>query len=128
MKKLNKFGGKLLFESNIKKIDISNLFPDESFLQNILLSWIDIKGNLNEENISQEIIWNNSTLKIEGNNRGIKLIEHIYNYRKKDFYILRDFSNLYQIPNADFLKYNSIQSSIPKCTKLKLRDFVICLK
>ena len=53
MKKLNKFGGKLLFESYIKKSDISYLFPDESFLQNILLSWIVIKDNLNEDNISQ---------------------------------------------------------------------------
>ena len=130
MKKLNKFGGKLLFESNIKKSDIAYLFPDESFLQNILLSWIDIKGNLNEDNISQEIIWNNSTLKAEGKtfyykswyDRGIKLIEHIYDYRKKDFYNFRDFSNLYQIPNADFFKYNSILSSIPRCWKLKLKE------
>ena len=53
-------------------------------------------------NISQEIIWNNSTLKAEVKtffykswyNRGIKLKEHIYDYRKKDFNNFRDFSNL----------------------------------
>ena len=93
MKKLNQFGGKLLFESNIKRNDIIKHFTDETFFKNILLSWIDINEHVRKENVSQEILWNNSELKIGGNifyykiwyNRGIKLIEHIYDYRKKDF-------------------------------------------
>jgi hypothetical protein len=67
MKKLNQFGGKLLFESNIKRNDIIKHFTDETFLQNILLSWIDINEHVRKENVSQEILWNNSELKIGGN-------------------------------------------------------------
>ena len=47
MKKLNQFGGKLLFESNIKRKDIIKHFTDETFLQNNLLSWIDINEHVN---------------------------------------------------------------------------------
>ena len=50
------------------------------------------------------------------------VINYKYDYTKKDFYNFRDFSNLYQIPNADFLKYNSILSLIPRCWKLKLKE------
>ena len=136
MIKINKFGGKILFESNIKKNDIIKLFANENFLQNILLSWIDINNHVTKENTSQEIIWNNSELKIGGNtfyyktwfNRGIKLIEHIYDYRKKDFYNFMDISNLYQIPNADFLKYNALLSCIPNTWKLKLKEETINTK
>ena len=50
------------------------------------------------------------------------MIEHIYDYRKKDFYTFREFSNLYQIPNVDFLKYRSLISCIPNSWKLKLKE------
>ena len=75
LKKINQFGGKLLFESNIKKNDIIKQFSDETFLQNILLSWVDINNHFKKKNVSQEIIWNNSERRIGGNIfyfRGIK--------------------------------------------------------
>ena len=75
LKKINKFGGKLFFESNIKKNDITKHFSDETFLQNILLSWVDINNHFKKKNVSQEIIWNNSERRIGGNIfyfRGIK--------------------------------------------------------
>ena len=75
LEKINQFGGKLLFESNIKKNDIIKQFSDETFLQNILLSWVDINNHFKKKNVSQEIIWNNSERRIGGNIfyfRGIK--------------------------------------------------------
>ena len=39
-----------------------------------------------------------------------------------------DISNLYQIPNADFLKYNALLSCIPNTWKLKLKEETINTK
>ena len=47
--------------------DKTKHFTDETFLQNILQSWIDINEHVTKENVSQEIIWNISELKIWGN-------------------------------------------------------------
>ena len=93
--KLYKYGQKMFFESNITKYDILKLFPDKGFFQDILLAWQEIKGNNEKNNISQEIIWNNSNLKSNGNtfynkkwvNRGISLIEQLYNFRN----LINDF-------------------------------------
>ena len=57
--------------------------------------------------------------------RGIKFIEHIYDYRKKDFYDFREFINLYDLPPSNFLYYNSIVSSIPKEWKDMLKNETI---
>ena len=54
-------------------------------------------------------------------NRGIQLIEHIYDFRKKDFYNFTELSNLYNLPQKYFLFYNSLVSSISQEWKSKLK-------
>ena len=127
--KLYKYGQKMFFESNITKYDILKLFPDKGFFQDILLAWQEIKGNNEKNNISQEIIWNNSNLKSNGNtfynkkwvNRGISLIEQLYDFRNKRFFNFNEFKDLYQIDENNFLLYTSIIHSIPNRWKNKLK-------
>ena len=79
--------------------------------------------------VRKEIIWNNSFIKANGKmffdkiwfNRGIQLIEHIYDFRKKDFYNFTELSNLYNLPQKYFLFYNSLVSSISQEWKSKLK-------
>ena len=43
--KIKKFGGKLIFESNLDKNDINTLFPKNDFLQDIITAWSKINFN-----------------------------------------------------------------------------------
>ena len=127
--KLKKYGQKMFFESNITKYDILKIFPEKGFFQDILLAWQEIKGNKEKNNISQEIIWNNSNLKSNGNtfynqkwvNRGISLIEQLYDFRNKRFFNFNEFKDLYQIEENNFLLYTAIIHSIPTKWKNKLK-------
>ena len=79
-------------------------------MQDILISWSKVKGNAEQTNIGKEIIWNNSKIKVQNKTlfnkkwfeRGIQYIEHIYDYRKKDFYCFKDFIDLYDLPQKYF--------------------------
>lgn len=128
--KISKYGDELIFESNTTEADIKLNFPKKSFLLDVLLAWTKIKGSYKPKNKGKEIIWNNSFLKIGGKtffdkiwfDRGIKFIEHIYDYRKKDFYDFREFINLYDLPPSNVLYYNSIVLCIPKEWKDMLKN------
>ena len=101
----------MLFDCSIKKNDIVKLFTENGFLKDMLLAWQEIKKNKDHEYLSQEIIWNNSNLKSDFKtfynkkwiDRGITLIEQLFDYRSKTFYNFNDVKNLYQIDSGDFL-------------------------
>ena len=54
--------------------------------------------------------------------KGIKLIEHIYDFRLRRFYTFEQMRNLYDISKNDFLKYFNIVSNISKEWKNKLKN------
>ena len=120
----------LIFESKISQEDINNNIPKDTFLQNVLTAWRKVYYKNKTLTVSKNIIWNNSDIK--NNNKtifykiwfekGIKFIESIYDYRIKKFYTFEHFSNLYNIPNNEFLKFNSLISAIPKYMKAKLEN------
>ena len=128
--KLNVFGGNLIFESSLSQTDIKALFKKCSFLRDIILSWMLVKNTDKEPIIDREILWNNSNIKIDKKTvffkswfeKGIKLIKHIFDYRTKDFYSFKDMVYIFNIPETDFLKYNSLKYSIPKKLKLLLNE------
>ena len=128
-KKINKYGGKLVFESNLNTKDLIQLFPIKGFFQDVILSWFEIRDSQDEDCIGKQILWNNSKIKIQNKpifkkdwyDRGIQHIEHIYDYRKKEFYQFKDFLELYDLPNQSFLFYTSLISSIPREWKTKLK-------
>ena len=65
-----------------------------------------------------------------GMKKGIKLIEHIYDFRVQRFYTLEQLQNLYNIHQKDFLKYYNIVSNISKewKNKLKMKTIITYLK
>lgn len=82
------------------------------------------------ENIPKEIIWNNSCIQANNKmffnkelfNRGIKFIEHIYDFRLKRFYNFIELRDLYNLSDRAFLIYNSLLHSIPNDWKIKLSN------
>ena len=129
---LNKHGGDIIFKSKVDSAHINHMFPKNLFLQQIITSWIKItqnQGNQNISSIGKEIIWHNQSIKLNKKSlfyqswyeRGIQNIEHIYDYRQKEFYNFQDLSELYNIPSSNFLKYHQLLVSIPKLWKDKLK-------
>ena len=70
LKQLVKFGGEVMFESNLNIKDLNKSFIIQSqFLLNILQSWSTLNFNENIDNIKDEKLWNNSNIK--NNNKTI---------------------------------------------------------
>ena len=105
------------------------MFPKHLFLQQIITSWTKIKRNTENELIGKEIIWHNNKIKIDNKSifyqswfeRGIQHIEHLYDYRKKEFYNFKDFCELYNIHQSQFLKYHQLLARITTIWKDKLK-------
>ena len=128
--KLTKFGGKLIFESNLNEKDVKTLIPKTGFLQDIILAWSKINFDSSEKkNIGKELLWNNSFIKNGGRpffnqvwyERGIQFIEHIYDFRKKEFFKFSEIVDLYDLSHKYFLFYNSLVASILTEWKVKLK-------
>ena len=133
---LKRYGNELIFECNLDKTDIQSITKQNSFLCNVLESWIQIKNDRKEpEQIGKIIIWNNSKIKINNktlfyqhwNEKGIKYLEHIYNYQTKSFYDFITLQRLYSIENTDFLKYHTLVACIPKeyADKIKQENIIV---
>ena len=135
LNQLKNYGKDLIFNCEINKNDISRIFSNNSFLSNILSAWCDIKQmktrNVDNSNINEEIIWNNSKLRQANKtffyqswfDRGIRFFKDIFNNETKKFYSFIELIDTYAIPASDFLKYMSLLSSIPDEIKIALRSF-----
>ena len=131
LQKINKYGGKLLFDCNLNENSILKMFPENNFLQEIVIAWANILNEKHNElnNIGKQIIWNNKHIQIQNNtiiynawlDKGIRNIEHIYDYRQKEFYSFQQIINLYNISPNDYLKYNQLVSSITREWKTRLK-------
>ena len=130
LEKLNAYGGKLIFESNLHVQDCSQIAKNNMFLRDILAGWCKINTSETTRVIQKEIIWNNSQIKcnnkvlfyVDWFEKGIKFIEHIYDFRFRKFHTIEQLQNLYNISENDFLKYYNIVSNITKEWKNKLKD------
>ena len=106
-----------------------SLSKNNTFLKNILTVWSKINYKETPTRISKHIIWNNSYIKCNNNiiyykewhDKGIKYIEHIYDYRSNTFYDFNTLQNLYGINTNDFLKYHQIITNIPERWKPLLK-------
>ena len=82
-----------------------------------------------KKNIGKELLWNNSFIKNGGRpffnqvwyERGIQFIEHIYDFRKKEFFKFSEIVDLYDLSHKYFLFYNSLVASILTEWKVKLK-------
>ena len=74
--------------NNLKENDCTQISENKIFLKNILSAWCKINYKETPTCISKQIIWNNSYIKCDNNiiyykkwhEKGIKYIEHIYDY------------------------------------------------
>ena len=57
--------------------------------------------------------------------RGIDLVEHLYDYRVREFYTFNQIKQLYDLENTEFLKYYTLIQSIPLHWKEKLKTEAI---
>ena len=118
---LNKYGGELLFESNLQTQDIKRICKDNEFQKNIIQGWNTCQ-NCFENNFSKHIIWNNGKKKNENktlywkdwHDKGIVFVDQLIDFRVKKFYSFTDFKYIYNSSDNDFLKYNSLINNIPK--------------
>ena len=119
--KLDSFGNKLVLESNLKENDCTQISKNNKFLKNILIAWCKINYKETPSTcISKQIIWNSSYIKCDNNiiyykerhEKGIKYIEHIYDYRSNTFYDFNNLQNLYNLNTTDFFKYHQIINNI----------------
>ena len=105
----------------------TQISKNNKFLKNIL------SANYKETPsicISKQIIWNNSYIKCDNNiiyykewhEKGIKYIEHIYDYRSNTFYNFDNLQNLYDLNTTDFLKYHQIIYNIIEGWKRLLKQ------
>ena len=88
LEKLNAFGGKLILESKLHIQDCSQITKENIFLWDVLAG-CKINNSESTHVTAKEIIWNNSQIKCNNKilfyhdwyEKGIKFIEHIYDFR-----------------------------------------------
>ena len=132
---LDKNGNELIFESEIREKDIENIVNKNSFLFDILRVWVQTKQKENIENnkrqhITKTVIWNNSEFKVNGKlifhrewfEKGIKYIEHLFDFRTKTYYSFEQMKYLYNLNDNQYLRYYQLISCIPSSYKDQLKE------
>ena len=81
------------------------------------------RGPLHHDLKSRSMVLHLASLLIDKlQERGIKYIEHIYDYSIKQFYNFEELHNLYDISDKDFLKYYHIVNNIHEDWKALLKE------
>ena len=115
---LNKYGGKLVFESDIDQADVKRMFKNNIFLSEIIQSWQFLKNKDTTPPQHKTVLWNNSSIKQNNTtliypkwlDKGIKYIYQLFDFRTN--YTFEEFMFIYDIPDSDFLKYQTLVNSI----------------
>ena len=121
---LDKFGGNLLFQSNLNEKHIKHKIKN-LFLKDIVCSWAKVNFKQNPSKIIKQIIWNNSFITLNGNTlfykkwlqKGIIYIHQIYNLQYHRFLTFQELTSKYRVENCVFFKYHSLVSNIPNAFK-----------
>ena len=123
------FGGNILFECNFREADIIKHFNKKPFLRDLLLAWSKFANKTVISNYHNEIIWNNSNIRVGENTifykewfqLGIKHIKDIYDQQNQRYYSFYQLQEKFNLPATEFLRYMSLINSIPKDWKYKLK-------
>ena len=86
----------MLLECNLHVHDCYQVAKNSMFLGDVLAGWCTINSLESTQSVAKEIIWNNSQIRSDNKvlfyrwwfERGIKFLEHIYDFRTKQFYTL----------------------------------------
>ena len=129
LNKLKKCGGLSIFNTNMNVTDAKTMVKTSTFLNEIISSWANINFQDNINNISSQVIWNNSLIRHnkkliyypKWKNAGIETIGQLYDYRYKLFLTFEQIKRKFNLSDSEFLTYYQILSSIPKQWKNKLK-------
>ena len=124
LQKINKYGGKLLFDCNLNENSILKMFPENNFLQEIVIAWANILSEKHNElnNIGKQIIWNYKHIQIRNNTliynawleTGNRTIEQTHLRLRSESILQFSTKNQlkqYTVSPNDYLKYNHLVSS-----------------
>jgi hypothetical protein len=108
-KEINKFGGAILFKSNLNAIDARKMVKNR-FLRDVLSAWCEINFSNNCVNVHDEILWNNSCIKHENRTlfykkwyeNGLSKISQFLDRNNKRFYSFFEIKDLYNLENKRF--------------------------
>jgi len=91
-------GGNLILECDLNKKDIKTIYKSNTFMYEVLTSWMTIQKLKNTNSRRKTIVWNNSYIRL--NNTVV-------------FYTFDNFQIIYSIPATEFLVCSSFMKSIP---------------
>ena len=117
---MKSLGGDLFWYCNVKSNE-KCLLVNNTFLREILQSWCELSFNENppQEFIHNQILWNNSCIKVNGSlvfkkdwiNKGINRINHLLKHNG-NFLTYSEFIDKFEL-HCNFLDYYSLLSAIP---------------
>ena len=89
------------------------------------MAWNTLTSKTVIHNYGNEIIWNNSNIRVEDKsfifktwqNSGIKYVKDMFDNDRQRFYTFATLKEKYNLPSSDFLKYLTILNSIPNAWK-----------
>ena len=81
-------------------------------------------------NYGNEIIWNNSNIRVENKTiifknwrqSSIKYVKDMFDNDRQNFYTFAALKEKFDLPSSDFLKYLSIFNSLPSARKRSLKN------
>ena len=126
-KMLSQVGGDFFFHCNYHYLDVQKHFPSQNFFRDILESWC--KLNYKEDyHVTEQILWNNYKIKHLSKpivyrswlQKGIKTVKDIL--ENNCIMSFQQIRNKYDIPVADYLKYHTLISAIPRAWKIEITD------
>ena len=117
---LKQFGGNILFECNYREANIIKHF-NINFRRGLLLAWSKLANKTVISNNHNEIIWNNSNIRV-GLKRMVSCIKHIkyiYDQQNQRYYFFYKLQVKFNLPATEFFRCMSLKNSIPKDWKYK---------
>ena len=119
----------------INSKDILKFQIKNKFLQEILLAWSNINFNENPNNLSEQILWQNSYIRNDNcllyfeqwKNKNINHVKDIYDIATQDFKTFNQLKTEKNIPDTEFLNYHRLILSIPIEWKRKLKHNIPAL-
>ena len=108
---IQNFGGTLIFDINLGEHDIEKISNGNIFFKDILNAWCKINNKEQKDlKTGKYIIWNIKDIKnINGSffyrqwyEKGIKYLEHCFDYRSNEFYTFDQIKLIYNIDDRDF--------------------------
>ena len=94
------------------------------------MAWNNLTSKTVIYNYGNEVIWNNSNIRVDDKTiifknwqqSGIKYVKDMFDNDRQSFYTFAALKEKFDLPSSDFLKYLSILNSLPNALKRSLKN------